>query len=256
MYITWLDSNSWLLEMSGKQILIDPWLIGDLMFGNTPWFFRGYRTSDRPIPPNIDLILLSQGLEDHAHPPTLKQIDHHIPVIGSPNAIKVVQNLGYSHITSLNHHQIFTFQDTIKITATKGSPTGPTSIENGYIIQDLTTGFSVYYEPHGYHSPELKSFAPIDVVITPLINLELPLIGPIIQGQKTGLELAKMVQPQVMLPSAAGGDIMFEGLLLKFLKATGNLDDLRQNLQANHLSTTIIEPSPSQRLSLQFTHKT
>jgi L-ascorbate metabolism protein UlaG (beta-lactamase superfamily) len=255
MYLTWLDSNSWLLEIGSKNILIDPWLVGELVFGKAKWFFRGYRNTDRIISDRIDLILLSQGLEDHAHPPTLEKLDRNIPVVGSPNAIKVVKNLGYTTVTSLNHGESFNFDDLVKITATKGSPIGPNLIENGYIITEINTGYHVYYEPHGFHPPELKEYAPIDVVITPLINLELPLIGPIIQGQKTGLELAKNVQPQVMLPSAAGGDIMFEGLLLKFLKATGNLDDLRQSLQANQLQTKVIEPTPGVKFILPLTMK-
>jgi hypothetical protein len=38
----------------------------------------------------------------------------------------------------------------------------------------------------------LKEMAPIDVVITPLIDISLPLIGPIIRGQKKPpLDLAK-----------------------------------------------------------------
>ncbi|HEY9867030.1 MAG TPA: MBL fold metallo-hydrolase [Candidatus Obscuribacterales bacterium] len=35
MYFTWLDSNSWLLEIGGKQILIDPWLVGALTKGQS-----------------------------------------------------------------------------------------------------------------------------------------------------------------------------------------------------------------------------
>ena len=34
MHLTWLDSNSWLIEMGGQRILLDPWLSGPLVFGN------------------------------------------------------------------------------------------------------------------------------------------------------------------------------------------------------------------------------
>ena len=64
MYLTYLDSNSWLVEMGGQNILIDPWLVGSLTFGNLDWLFKGSRPQERPIPEKIDLILLSQGLED------------------------------------------------------------------------------------------------------------------------------------------------------------------------------------------------
>ncbi|MBC6476050.1 MAG: MBL fold metallo-hydrolase [Hormoscilla sp. GM102CHS1] len=53
-----------LIELGDKRILLDPWLVGDLVFGNLTWFFKGSRPQPRPIPENIDLIILSQGLED------------------------------------------------------------------------------------------------------------------------------------------------------------------------------------------------
>ncbi|MFM7716189.1 MAG: MBL fold metallo-hydrolase, partial [Microcystis sp.] len=75
MQLTWLDSNSWLIEIGGKRLLLDPWLVGSLTFGNLTWLFEGKKTANHAIPEHIDLILLSQGLEDHAHPPTLQVLD-------------------------------------------------------------------------------------------------------------------------------------------------------------------------------------
>ncbi|MEB3180607.1 MAG: MBL fold metallo-hydrolase [Nostocaceae cyanobacterium] len=250
MYFTWLDSNSWLVEIGGQRILIDPWLVGSLVFGGMDWLFKGYRSQERPIPENIDLILLSQGLEDHAHPPTLKQLDRNIPVVASPNAAKVVQGLGYTKVTALAHGETFTLNHNLEIKAIPGSPIGPTLVENAYLLKELQNNFSVYYEPHGYHSPLLKEAAPVDVVITPLSELGLPLFGPIIKGSKSALELAKWVQPQVMMSTAAGGDVVFEGLLMSLLKASGSPGELRSLLEKNHLSTQVIEPTPGKRFEV------
>jgi L-ascorbate metabolism protein UlaG (beta-lactamase superfamily) len=136
MYLTWLDSNSWLLEIGQHRILIDPWLVGSLTFANLDWLFKGSRTKERPIPENIDLIVLSQGLEDHAHPPTLKQLDRNIPVVASPNAAKVVQELGYTSVTTLAHGETYKLNQQLEITAVPGSPIGPTLIENGYVSRN------------------------------------------------------------------------------------------------------------------------
>ncbi|MDD1436553.1 MBL fold metallo-hydrolase, partial [Dolichospermum sp. ST_sed10] len=46
MNFTWLDSNSWLIEINEQRILIDPWLIGDLTFNNLEWLFKGSRDQD------------------------------------------------------------------------------------------------------------------------------------------------------------------------------------------------------------------
>ncbi|NJL83206.1 MAG: MBL fold metallo-hydrolase, partial [Chloroflexaceae bacterium] len=69
MYLTYFDSNSWLIEIADQRILLDPWLVGSLTFGNMAWLFKGEKRTSRPLPEKIDLILLSQGLEDHAHHP-------------------------------------------------------------------------------------------------------------------------------------------------------------------------------------------
>ncbi|MEM9923370.1 MAG: MBL fold metallo-hydrolase [Cyanobacteria bacterium P01_D01_bin.50] len=252
MYLTYLDSNSWLLEIGGQNILIDPWLVGSLTFGNLDWLFKGSRPKERPIPEKIDLILLSQGLEDHAHPPTLKQLSSDIPVVASANAAKVVNQLNYQKVHSLAHGETFTLSGSVEITATPGSPIGPTLIENGYLLKEIESGFTLYYEPHGYHSESLKKSAPVDVIITPLINLSLPLLGPIIKGQEKALEVAKWLEPQIILPTAAGGDVMFEGLLIKFLKAEGTVEDFRSLLKKQNISTQVLEPESGTRTQLDL----
>lgn len=252
MHLTWLDSNSWLIELGGQRILLDPWLVGSLVFGNLDWLFKGTRSQEHPIPENIDLILLSQGLEDHAHPPTLQQLSRNIPVVGSASAAKVVKELGYTDVTILAHGESFTLNHQVEIKATPGSSVGPTTVENGYLVKELATGLTLYYEPHGSHSPTLKSAGSVDVVITPLIDLALPLVGSIIKGTKSALEVAQWLQPQVMLPTAAGGDVIFEGLLLKMLRAVGSVEEFRSTLEKNHLKTQVIEPKPGERFELKL----
>ncbi len=252
MYLTYLDSNSWLLEIGGQNILIDPWLVGSLTFANLDWLFKGSRPQERAIPEKIDLILLSQGLEDHAHPPTLQQLDRNIPVVASENAAKVVNELNYQKVNSLAHGETFTLNGNVEITATPGSPIGPTLVENGYLLKELESGFTLYYEPHGYHSELLKKSAPIDVLITPLIDLGLPLIGPIIKGKEKALELAQWLEPQIMLPTAAGGDVTFEGLLMNLIKPEGTVEDFRLLLQKHNISAEVIEPKSGDRFQLDL----
>lgn len=249
MYLTWLDSNSWLIELAGKRILLDPWLVGDLTFGNQTWLFRGSRQRDRAIPENIDLILLSQGLEDHAHPETLKQLDRSIPVVGSPGAAKVARAIGFTQVTALQHGEQFR-DGQLAIAALPGSPIGPTRKENAYWLKALDTGATLYYEPHGYHDSSVRDFAPIDVVITPLIDLALPMVGAIIKGRQSAIKLAQRVKPQVMIPTAAGGEIEFDGLLLKALKAIGTPNEFRAKLAQRRLMTRVVEPKPGQRTAI------
>jgi L-ascorbate metabolism protein UlaG (beta-lactamase superfamily) len=251
MKLTWLDSNSWLIEIAQKRILLDPWLVGPLVFGNLPWLFKGEKRVKRAIPDNIDLILLSQGLEDHSHPPTLEKLDHQLPVIASPNGAKVCENLGYTNITTLKHSESFKLNQQIEIKAVPGSMVGFNLVENGYIIRDLTNDESIYYEPHGFHSPLLKEEPPVKVIITPLVGLKIPFLGSVINGKKEALEVCKWLKPEAILPTANGGDIDFEGVLINLLKMEGTMDDFRNLLTENNLNIQVIEPKPGELVEIK-----
>jgi L-ascorbate metabolism protein UlaG (beta-lactamase superfamily) len=255
MQLTWLDSNSWLIELGGKRILLDPWLVGPLMFGDAAWFFKAERRIQREIPTNIDLILLSQGLPDHAHPPTLEALSRDIPVIGSPSAAQVVKAMGYSNVTALAHGAQ-TSLGNLHLEAVPGSPTGPKTLENGYILKDLQTNHSLYYEPHGYHAPLLQTKSPVDVVITPTVNLTLPLLGAVIKGQESAVTVAQWLKPQYLINTAAGGDLVASGFLLKFLKLEGTAEALQTNLTAHNLTTEVLDLVPWQTYTIALTPKT
>ncbi|WP_217650597.1 MBL fold metallo-hydrolase [Spirulina major] len=254
LYLTYLDVNSWLIEWGGLRILVDPWFVGPLVFGNAPWFFKTERRSPRSIPDNIDLILLSQGIEDHAHPPTLAQCDRAIPVIASPTAAKVVEKLGYETITALQPGKTWE-GDTLQIQAVPGASLGPTVTENGYVITNSSTQQRLYYEPHGMHSQTVQASGSIDVVITPLIDLALPLLGPVIQGASTALPLVKAIAPQFILPTAAGGDVVATGILTNLIQSNGTIASFQSTLQAQDLTTQVMEPIPGDRTPIPLTSK-
>jgi L-ascorbate metabolism protein UlaG (beta-lactamase superfamily) len=252
MDVTWLDSNSWLLTVGQQRILLDPWLVGDLVFGQQAWLFKGEHPQPRSLPTDIDLILLSQGLEDHAHPPTLAALDRSIPVVASPNAAKVVERLGYSRVTVLDHGEQFTLNNRVTIKAVPGAPIGPTVLENGYILREAETGLSLFYEPHGFHQPQLQTEAPLDVVITPAVDLKLPLVGPVIRGQQGALELVNWLRPQVLLPTADAGEVTYSGLLLSLLEVEGDLQALQAAIDRQGLSTRVLAPKVGETLTLDL----
>lgn len=250
MNLTWFDSNSWLIEMAGARVLLDPWLVGDLVFGNTPWFFKATHRQPHPIPDDLSLILLSQGLPDHAHIETLRQLDRTIPVVGSPNAAKVAQSLGFQSITALAHEETFVWNQVLEVQAFPGSLVGPQLVENAYVLKDLKTQTKLYYEPHGNHSPTLKAAAPVDVVIAPLVNLRLPLVGAFIQGGDRALELMQWLQPQVVLPTTTDGDIEYEGFLNKLISAEGTIEDFCDRLHQLLPTAQVLTPKPGQPIHI------
>lgn len=123
MTYTYLGGNSWLLALpaAGVKVLCDPWLVGDLTFWDLPMLYVGRKTSAAAgtgggggggggvvlgpealaLAEEADVILLSQGWEDHAHRPTLRALSKDIPVIASPAAAEVASSLGFRRVTAL-----------------------------------------------------------------------------------------------------------------------------------------------------------
>jgi L-ascorbate metabolism protein UlaG (beta-lactamase superfamily) len=251
MNLTWFGSNSWLIEMAGERVLLDPWFVGDLVFGNAPWFIRGFHTQPVSIPENVSLILLTQGLPDHAHPETLKKLDRTIPVVGPPSAAKVARSLGFETVTPLSASETFSWKQQLEIKAFLGAPLGPQAVGNAYVLKDLESQITIYNEPHGFYSKTLQEAAPMDVVLTPLVGLNLPVLGPFIRGNDYALELIQMLQPQVVLPTTtADGDVRFTGLLNKFITAQGSLTEFCDRLHQINPTTQVIAPIPRQRMAI------
>ncbi|MEO1636020.1 MAG: MBL fold metallo-hydrolase [Cyanobacteria bacterium J06631_9] len=257
MKLTWFDANSWLIEAGGKRILVDPWLVGDLVFGDAPWLVRGFRPEPLSIPQNIDLILLSQGLADHAHPETLKQLDKSIPVMASPDGAKVANSFGYRSVTTLEHGDTSSLDNeegsSITIQTFVGAPVGPTKKENAYVIDFLAEGTRLYYEPHGYpDAKHLKTLGTVDVVITPMADITLMGIAPVVRGKDIAPQLADLLNPQVMLPTAEAGKVEYSGIISSALKTAGGVEAVRSRLKAKNSNTRIIQPISGEPVELNL----
>ena len=90
----------------------------------------------------------------------------------------------------------------------------------------------------------------LPVVIAPIVDLQLPIVGAVIRGRSATVELAKVLNPKVILPTAAGGDIEMSGILPGLLKAEGSAAELQSRLAAAKLSAQVIEPKPGDRLEV------
>jgi L-ascorbate metabolism protein UlaG (beta-lactamase superfamily) len=252
MQLTYFGANGWLLELANLRILVDPWLVGTLSFGGQKWLLEGRHPKPHTIPENIDLILLSQGLADHAHGPTLEQLDRSIPVVASASAAQVVQKLGYRQVTALAPGQTHTLDPGLEIRALPGAPVP--QVENGYWLTDTQAKLNLYYEPHGFVPPDLQDYGSLDVAITPVVDVAIPVVGPIVKGHTTALQLAQSLKPKFLFATAAGGNIKYSGILDKILKAEGSPETLRQALQAENIPTQVLDLEPGQPYALELSH--
>jgi L-ascorbate metabolism protein UlaG (beta-lactamase superfamily) len=258
MKLTWFDANSWLIEAGGQRILIDPWLVGDLVFASAPWLVRGMRLQSIPMPQNIDVILLSQGLADHAHPETLQQLDKSIPVVASVEGAKVAEACGFKSVTALAHGQKLhlgkeAHDQGLDIQAFMGAVVGPLKRENAYVLSFLSAGVRLYYEPHGYPDIEhLKTIGAVEVAITPMVNQTLMGVAPVIRGHIAAPQIAELLTPKVMLPTAEAGNVSYDGLIAPTLTSKGGAEEMRSRFTSEGKNIRIIQPVSGETITLKF----
>ena len=242
---TYLGSSGWLLEIGKLRILIDPWITGNLAFPPGPWLIEGRLKKEIDVPGQIDLILLTQGLADHTHQPSLRSLSKSIPVFGSLSASKVAQALKFESVSGLNPGEIKEFRD-IQIEATSGAPVP--QIENGYILSHNCG--TLYIEPHGFLDEKISNRM-IDAVITPVFNLKLPIVGNFIKGKEILPDILKRFSPLTILASTTGGDATFTGALQNLITVEGNLKEVETYLEGK---TVFIDPDPGTLYKLKRHH--
>ncbi len=232
---TYLGSNGWLIDFETIKVLVDPWLSGNLTFPPGDWFFKGELNKKVEAPTDIDLILLTQGLADHTHPDSLKSLNRLIPIIASSTASKIVRDIGFINVTELRPREN-KIENLLIVEATAGASVP--NIENGYIITYKND--SIYIEPHGFLDEEISPRI-IDTLITPTINVGLPLAGNFINGKSILPKLISHFNPKTILSSTTGGDAIFTGLLPQIMIVDG---DEKETLKQLDPSITFINPTP------------
>ena len=221
----YLGSNGWLIKFEKTNLIIDPWITGDLVFPPGEWFFKGALDNEILIEEDINLILITQGLPDHCHIPSLNKFKKDINIICPKSAKGIIEKLGFSSINVLKPSDKIN-QNGLEIEATAGAPVP--QIENGYIVKD-EKGKGFYVEPHGYLDKNLKS-QEIDAVITPTINLDLPVVGSFVKGAEVLPKLINTFNPKYILSSTAGGDAKYSGVLNKFISVKEYREDVNCKL--------------------------
>ena len=222
---TYLGSNGWLIKFDTTNLIIDPWLTGDLVFPPGEWFFKGSLDNEILIEEKINIILITQGLPDHCHIPSLKKFNKNTDIICPKSAKGILEKLGFKSINVLKPSEKINKRG-LEIEATAGAPVP--QIENGYIVKD-DKGRGFYVEPHGYLDKNLKS-QEIDAVITPIINLELPFVGSFVKGADVLPKLINTFNPKYILSSTAGGDAKYSGILNKFITVHKYTEEVKCNL--------------------------
>lgn len=268
---TYLEINGWLISTGGSTILIDPILEGALDFGIP----NIYSASKRKLPPNglcdelptIDCLLITQGLDDHAHTRTLKKLanilESDVHVIAPPSARVALEQSGFIGARNKNIRYMkpgsqanIGDEGEITVKATTGALVGPPwqARENGYIIR-ATSGPSIYIEPHvEFDVKELRNEAPVDVLITPISGQGLPAFE-LVHGPSDVLRLVQTIKPKYVVPMQ-NGDVDAKGLVSSLVQSVGSPEEFRGMLdkaqRPDERQVEIINTIPGEDIILKF----
>eukprot|EP00899_Mesostigma_viride_P004685 jgi/Mesvir1/14217/Mv09668-RA.1 len=256
--LTYLENNGWLWDIGSVKVLVDPWLEGDLDFG-VPYLYSAKKRSVRwkvaDLPADIDLLLITQGFEDHAHKATLTPLSRarpNLPVIAPPNAKGILGEMAFKDITYVSPGEEIIFSKgavPLSIRATTGALLGPPwqQKENGYIVSvTQPSPFSLYVEPHCMYEDDLKNFK-VDAVITPVVRQMLPLDYPLVDGMEKAKRLAQTLRAKYVIPMA-NGDLISSGPLDKIIKVVGSNSEFELLLKGTGIQ--VLVPVPGKPLSI------
>lgn len=257
--LTYLEGNSWLWEVDGVKLLVDPILVGNLDFG-IPWlydaakkFLKNFQLSDLP---EVDCLLITQSLDDHCHLKTLKPLSAKNPnlrVVATPNAKALLDPL-FTNVTYLEPGESTEIAgrkgSKVIARATAGPVLGPPwqRPENGYIISSPQSKLSLYYEPHCVYNEDALKNERADIVITPVIKQLLPSFT-LVSGQEDAVKLAKLLNAKFVVPMK-NGDLDSKGLLASIVRGEGTIESFKELLSKELPGTQVLEPVPGAPLEI------
>ena len=265
-YIRFLESNTFIFKLGDVKIFSDP-VMSQLDFG-MPAVYRGnkrYINGAKELSEEAatsDLVLISQGFDDHAHTPTLQklsQLQPDMPYICPPSAVSILTSCGIrpNRITTITHGQKLEFskkgkKTVIDIRATQGALLGPPwqTKENGYILsanEKSELRFpSMYYEPHCmFDEDELRAYAgKVDYVVTPVVAQKLPAYT-LVDGGARALELVNLLGAKYVIPMM-NGELEQAGLLSLLVRKEGSVEDFKRVVAATRKQIQVVDAPPGE----------
>lgn len=259
---THLEGNGQLWQASNGNarvsVVIDP-IASQLDFG-IPW---GYRANKNVVSEQatIDLIcdarpshcLLTMGLDDHTHLPTLGRLNDRMPelkYIVAPSCEKKLLDFGLpaDRMTVLDHDESCQLIDGASVTASVGALVGPPwqKRENGYLVklakdnQGEGDGLSIYYEPHADVDFNRIRNLRADVMVSPVTKQSLPAQVPaegqytLVYGGDRTLEIAESLGVETIVP-LGNGALDIEGPLAGLVSSSGDVGDFEKLVEQRNV---------------------
>ena len=269
-FVRFLESNTFVFRLGDIKIFSDP-VMSQLDFG-IPAVYRGRKkyingaTELENEAKTSDLVLISQGFDDHAHTPTLKKLSAlrpDMPYICPPSAVAILTACGIPQncITTISHGQKLEFgkankKAKIEIRATQGALLGPPwqTKENGYIFRPAPSTSmdfpSLYYEPHCmFDEAELRQAGTVDYVVTPVVQQVLPAYT-LVDGGARAIELANVLGAKCVIPMM-NGELEQAGVLSKLVRKVGSVDEFMSIASRQSTPLKVLLAPPGEEIPLQ-----
>jgi L-ascorbate metabolism protein UlaG (beta-lactamase superfamily) len=204
--VTWLGHAGFLLQIGGRNILVDPnWALW-----HGPVKRVRHPTLQAPALPYIDLVLISHAHFDHLHLPSLRSIAAGQPIIVPQGVGSIVRGCSFSKVIELDYWQTHQFAD-LKITFTPTKHWGARFIHDtyrkfgGFLIEGsgqtlFHCGDSSMFD--GFS--EIGKRAEIDVALMPIGAYQAPSGRAVHMNPEEALAAMDMLGAQHLIPMHYG----------------------------------------------------
>lgn len=165
------DYQSWMIEVAGKKVAIDPWLREELVLPPGAWMFARRRALPGRGPEEIrgaDALVLTGPFGDHCDPETLSVLPRDLPVFANAATAKRARKLGFTNLEVMadgKHARVF---DGLSIEGV--APAFPYSSDSlGYLFStDGGAVKRVYHETHVVDLRHKDRLRDLDAMIIPV----------------------------------------------------------------------------------------
>jgi L-ascorbate metabolism protein UlaG (beta-lactamase superfamily) len=243
------DYQSWVLEVSGRRIAIDPWLTHELALPPGHWLF-GRRREVVPTPKekiaDVDALLLTGPFSDHCDPATLSVLPRDVPAFANTQAARRLRGLGFTRVTTLHDTDVVSPFANVKIEAVRpGFPYRHNSL--GYLVSEPSA--RLYFETHTVDVPRHGArVSGSDLAVMPVQGVWLFGV-PFVMSPQRALEVTRAIAPKMVVPT--GNDPQkAHGLMSKAMLWTrGEIGDFAALLAQSGLPTTFSNPAPGESVT-------
>jgi L-ascorbate metabolism protein UlaG (beta-lactamase superfamily) len=210
--------SSWLIEIDGTRLLLDPWLEGDAVLVHPALHVaRGAASAVRVEDLGaLDALVVSHPFPDHLNRATLRKLPPDLPVF-APAVVKPFVKWvgGFRRVTTIPNAtrggQPVTFQNVSLSWCRAVAPLDTT--HNALIVRGTASGATVMYCPHGIllEGPTLAAVERVlggrlDALLCSFTLLDLPgYLGGIANlGAEAGAALAARLSPRFLMATHDG----------------------------------------------------